>query len=45
MACNPYHARIDITASGNQQLNYMLNSILITVGGPKTRVRGYVFDR
>lgn len=35
----------DVVVNGNQQLTYMLNSVLITVGGLTIRVRGYLFDR
>ncbi|MCD5994134.1 hypothetical protein KDX38_11105 [Pseudomonas sp. CDFA 602] len=35
----------DVFLNGNQQLTYMLNSVLITVGGLTIRVRGYLFDR
>lgn len=35
----------DVVVNGNQQLTYMLNSILITIGGLTIRVRGYLFDR
>lgn len=35
----------DVVVNGNQQLTYMLNSILITVGGLTIRIRGYLFDR
>ncbi|QHE96878.1 hypothetical protein LCG56_27010 [Pseudomonas cannabina pv. alisalensis] len=35
----------DVVVNGNQQLTYMLNSTLITVGGLTIRVRGYLFDR
>ena len=35
----------DVVVNGNQQLTYMINSLLITVGGLTIRVRGYLFDR
>lgn len=35
----------DVVVNGNQQLTYMINSVLITVGGLTIRVRGYLFDR
>ncbi|WP_439885661.1 hypothetical protein ACTACK_10645 [Pseudomonas syringae] len=35
----------DVFLNGNQQLTYMLNAVLITVGGLTIRVRGYLFDR
>lgn len=35
----------DIVVNGNQMLTYMINSLLITVGGLTIRVRGYLFDR
>lgn len=35
----------DIVVNGNQLLTYMLNSVLITLGGLTIRVRGYLFDR
>lgn len=35
----------DVVVNGNQQITYMLNSALITVGGLTIRVRGYLFDR
>lgn len=37
--------QFDIVVNGNQQLTYMLNSVLITLGGLTIRVRGYLFDR
>lgn len=37
--------QFDVVVNGNQQLTYMLNSALITVGGLTIRVRGYLFDR
>lgn len=35
----------DVVVNGNQQLTYMLNSVLITIGGLTIRIRGYLFDR
>ncbi|WP_024647720.1 hypothetical protein [Pseudomonas syringae] len=35
----------DVFLNGNQQLTYMLNATLVTVGGLTIRIRGYVFDR
>jgi hypothetical protein len=35
----------DVVVNGNQQLTYMINSVLVTVGGLTIRVRGYLFDR
>lgn len=37
--------QFDIVVNGNQLLTYMLNNILITLGGLTIRVRGYLFDR
>lgn len=37
--------QFDVFLNGSQQLTYMLNSVLLTVGGLTIRVRGYLFDR